>query len=111
MLKAILFDRNTIADHLRHQTGTKWVLHVPSTSKLLEIFCIAGLHGTACYKLINNRRHCFFGCGKIILKDPNGGSILGYVVDEYTTATGSNRWRVDTVGGTTIQMNALQPVG
>ena len=69
----------------------------------MDVFNVADLYGTACYKIINNNRHCFFACGKIILKDQqSGASILGYVVDEYTTATGNNRWRIDTVGGTTI---------
>ena len=45
------------------------------------------------------------------MKEPNSRLILGYIVDEYTTATGNNRWRIDTVGGTTIQMNALERFG
>ena len=77
----------------------------------MDVFNVAGLYGTACYKLINNRCHCFFGCGKIVLKDEqSGASILGYVVDEYATATGNNRWQINTAGGT-IQMNALEEIG
>ena len=45
------------------------------------------------------------------MKEPISGLILGYFVDEYTTATGNNRWRIDTVSGTTIQMNALEQIG
>ena len=48
---------------------------------------------------------------KIILKDEqSGASILGYVADEYLTATDNNRWQIDTAGGT-IRVYALQPLG
>ena len=81
MLKAELF--TGITDHVRHQTATKWVVHVALASKLMDLFVIDGLHGTACYKMINNNCHCFFACGKLILKDEqSGGLILGYIVDK-----------------------------
>ena len=79
----------------------------------MQLFTVEGLHGTACSKIINNHRHHFYGCGKVIIKkaDDSGGSIRGYIVDEYTTAAGTNKLLIHTVGGSEIRINQPQPLG
>ena len=40
-----------------------------------------------------------------------GGSICGYIVDEYTTVAGTNKLLIHTVGGNEICINQPQPLG
>ena len=78
----------------------------------MQLFTVEGLHGMACSKTINNQRHHYYACGKVIIKkaDGSGGSIRGYIVDEYETPT-ANKWLIHTVGGSEIQINQPQPLG
>jgi len=79
----------------------------------MQLFTVEGLHGTACSKTINNQRHHYYACGKVIIKkaDNSGGSIRGYIVDEYTTAAGTDKLLIHTVGGNEIRINQPQPLG
>ena len=111
LLKSVLFDR--VGGDVRYQTATKRLVHVASATRLMQLFKVEGLHGTACSKIINNHRHHFYGCGKVIIKkaDDSGVSIRGYIVDEYTTAAGTNKLLIYTVGGNEIRINPPQPLG
>ena len=69
----------------------------------MQLFTVKGLHGTACSKIINNQRHHFYGCGKVIIKkaDNSGGSV----------AAGTNKLLIHTLGGSKICINQPQPLG
>ena len=87
------------------------LVHVASATRLMQLFTVEGLHGTACSKIINNQRHHYYACGKVIIrKVDGGGSIRGYIVDEYETPT-ANKWLIHTVGGSEIWINQPQPLG
>ena len=89
---------------VRYQTATRILLHVPSATRLMQLFTVEGLHGTACSKTINNQRHHYYACGKVIIKkaDNSGGSIRGYIVDQYKTAGNTNKLLIHTVSGSKI---------
>ena len=79
----------------------------------MQLFTVEDLHGTACSKTINNQRHHYYACGKVLIWKVvgGGGSIRGYIVDEYTTAAGTNKLLIHTVGGNKIRINQPQPLG
>ena len=68
LLKAELFGVGVGVGVVRYQTATKLLVHIASATRLMQLFTVEGLHSTACSKTINNQRHHYYACGKVIIK-------------------------------------------
>ena len=97
-----------------YQTATKLLVHVARATRLMQLFAVEGLYGTACSKTINNHQIIInlYSCGKVIIKkaDDSGRLIRGYIVDKYETPT-ANKWLIHTVRGSKIWINQPEPLG